>query len=152
MQNCRAHDAGFHIENMIVCHGLIQYALRGLYVLAWQRSRDKPLTEEDLRPFWDSNDHKATVDKLLTVLKVSHLLNEPQGAYLREMNSARNRAAHGLVFDEIPLAEVAPKSSRMRHAAVGALKRMQGWFENPQPLLRTLEEEAAASRRGRTTR
>lgn len=139
----RAYDGGFHIENSVVCHGIIQYALRGLYVLAWQRSLDRPLSEEDLRAFWDPNDHRASVDRLLTVLIASDLLNEPQGPFLRDMNSARNKAAHGLVFGEVPIGEVASYSDRIRHAAVGALGRMSGWLTNPRPLLRTLEEEAS---------
>jgi hypothetical protein len=113
------------------------------------QAQTRPLTEEELRPFWDSNDHRASVANLLPVLEASHLLNEPQGPFLRRMNIARNKAAHGLVFGEIPLEEVAEQSKQMRHAALGALKRMLVWFQNPRPLLRTLEEEAASSRRNR---
>jgi hypothetical protein len=134
----RARDQGFHIETIIVCHGLIQYALRGLYVLAWQRSRESPLTEDELRPFWDHNDRRASVRKLIPALVDSDLLIETQGPLLVQVNAIRNRAAHGVVFGEIPLDQIAGLSEKVQWAAVGALKRMQGWFSNPRPLKRKL--------------
>lgn len=134
----KARDQGFHIETIIVCHGLIQYALRGLYVLGWQRSRAAPLTEEELRPFWDHNDRRASVHKLIPLLAESGLLLDLQGDLLSTVNGLRNKAAHGVVFGEIPLDQIAGMSEKVQWASLGALERMLGWFSNPQPLKRIL--------------
>lgn len=136
----KARDHGFHIETIIVCHGLIQYALRGLYVLGLQRSREAPLTEEELRPFWDHDSRDASVHKLIPVLAESGLLLERQGDLLKTVNTLRNKAAHGIVFGEIPLDQIPVMSDRVQWAAVGALERMLGWFSNPLPLKRPLSD------------
>jgi len=142
----RARDAGFHIETIIVCHNLIQYALRGLYVLAWQRSREDSLTEEELRPFYDPADQKATVANLVPLLDDPGLLNEPQGALLLEVNKIRNQVAHGIVFGEVSPDELESLSEKTQWAALGALERMHGWFTNPQPLKRTFRARGPIER------
>jgi len=142
----KAADQGFHIEAIIVCHGLIQYALRGLYVLGWQRASDLPLTQEQLRPFWDHNDHSASVHRLIPVLQESGLLMEPQGELLKTVNATRNKAAHGVVFGEISHEKIGDLSRKVQWAAVGALERMLGWFQNPQPLRRFLEHRTPRAR------
>lgn len=134
----RARDQGFHIETVIVCHGLIQYALRGLYVLGWQRSRDLALTEQELKPFYDHSHHTASVHRLIPALAESELLLGPQAELLKTVNAIRNKVAHGVVFGEVPLEQIADLSSKVQWAAVGALERMLGWFQNPKPLTRTL--------------
>jgi hypothetical protein len=145
----RARDQGFHIETIVVSHGLIQHALRGLYVLAWQRTREQPLTEEELRPLFDHKDRRVNVPKLVPVLVESGLLYDTQGETLNTANAIRNKVAHGVVTGEISMERIAEQSHKVHWAAVGALDRMNGWFSNPRPLIRILNFSATPTdRRG----
>jgi hypothetical protein len=147
----RAKREGFHIESILLSHGLIQYALRGLYVLAWQRRREEQLSEEELKPFCDPDDRTASVSHLVDVLDENRFFNEGQADFLRRINAIRNKAAHGVVFGEIPMEKVAEVSEKAQWAATGALNRMQGWFSDARPIEITLDEWLEKKRRrGRT--
>ena len=134
-----AREQGFFIEIIIVCHGLIQYALRGLYVLAWQRSREAPLGRAELKPFVDQNDHRASVNRLIPVLVESGLLYDTQGELLKTANQIRNKVAHGVVSGEVSLEDLRPLCEKVEWAATGALQQMFAWFNNPRPLVRVLD-------------
>lgn len=61
-----AQDAGCYIESIILSHGLIQFALRGLYVMAWQRAvMPQPLTPDQLAPYYKQRSRQGDVYPLM---------------------------------------------------------------------------------------
>jgi hypothetical protein len=131
----RAHDAGCFIEAIILQHGLIQFALRGVFILAWQRAlMPNPLSVEQLAPFYKHRSKAGDVHHLVEKLEENGLLQDYFAERLRLVNGLRNKAAHGVIFGEIVEADLAEGSRTCQWAALGALERLNGWFGNPQPL------------------
>jgi hypothetical protein len=131
----RAHEAGCYIEAIILSHGLIQFALRGLYVLAWQRTvLPRGLTELELSPYYKQGSRGGDVFSLIRVLAEDEVIFDFHAAHLRSVNDARNSAAHGVIFGEIEPAELRESSKKAQHAAVGALDTLRTWFNNPRAL------------------
>jgi hypothetical protein len=147
----QAHDAGCFIEAIILSHGMIQFALRGLYVMAWQRAvMPRPLTPDELAPYYQQGDSRGDVHALIDTLEQNGLIErEPHGNHLRSVNRRRNQAAHGVIFGEIAHADLLEHSRKCQWAAVGALKTFQAWFNNARPLKNLT---ASARRRPRRSR
>jgi hypothetical protein len=127
----RAMKRECFIEVLVLTHGLMQIALRLLYVCAWQRTEDRPLTEGEIRPYFQPKSFQGSLLGIVDhCLKVE--LIEPEHAnLLRLMNEARNRAAHGIVAGEMTIEELRPSAERAQYAALGALERFQAWLNNP---------------------
>lgn len=131
-----AHESRCDIETIILSHGLIQFSLRGLYVLAWQRALlPKPLTPNELAPFYKHKSRQGDVFPLVEELARNKLIYEGQAARLKEVNALRNQAAHGVIFGEISADALAHGASTAQQAALAMLERFYGWFANPQPLI-----------------
>jgi hypothetical protein len=131
----KAHEAGCYIESIILSHGLIQFALRGLYVLAWQRTvLPRALTETELAPYYKQNSRQGAVFALVGVLEENGIIFDFHAAHLRSVNERRNSAAHGVIFGEIEPIALKESSEKAQHAAVGALETLRTWFNNPRPL------------------
>jgi hypothetical protein len=135
----RARDAECHIEAIILAHGLIQFALRALFVLGWQRAVDRPLTTDELAPFYKQSSRnprspKGDVYNLAKELEQNGLIQDYQAAFLLKVNKYRNRAAHGVIFGEIEPDALAELSMDAQRAAKGILQRLLGWFDHPIPL------------------
>jgi hypothetical protein len=132
----RAHENGCFIESIVLAHGLIQFSLRGLYVMAWQRAvMPTPLTIEQLAPYYKQRHRKGDVHPLIETLENNGLLHrDPHGNHLRSVNDIRNKAAHGIIFGEIVHADLAESSRKCQWAAVGMLDTFRAWFNNPRPL------------------
>lgn len=130
-----ANREGCYIEAIILAHGLIQLSLRGLYVLSWQRATiPAPLISKQLAPFYKQKSKKGDVFTLIQVLEDNGLIPDIQADFLREINTKRNKAAHGVIFGEIAPDELEEFSKKAQKAALGALSRLRGWFESPVPL------------------
>ena len=130
-----AHDSGCYIESIVLSHGLIQFALRGLYVLAWQRAvLPQPLSAADLAPYYQQRSRQGDVFPLVEVLEKNELIFEFQAKHLKSVNEMRNKAAHGVIFGEVEHLGLAEASEKAQHSALGTLERFQAWFNNPQPL------------------
>lgn len=132
----KAHEGGFFIEAIVLEHGLVQFSLRGLYVLAWQRAvMPIPLTAEQLAPFYEHNSKKGAVHWLVEALQKNGLLQgEHHAKHLMMVNDVRNRAAHGVIFGEIDVPSLKEHSDKCQSAALGALEWFRAWFNNPRPL------------------
>jgi hypothetical protein len=131
-----SHDSGCFIESIILDHGLIQFALRGLYVLAWQRAvMPTSLTTDQLAPFYKQRSRQGDVYPLIDALERNKLLvGEHHANHLRMANDTRNKAAHGVIFGELAAADLAESSRKCQWAALGALEMLKNWFNNPRPL------------------
>lgn len=131
----RAMAAGCFIEGVLLAHGMAQFSLRGLYVMAWQRAKiPTALTKEEIRPFYKQRSHKGALYPLIGELESNHLLFAGEVKHLHELNEIRNKAAHGVIFGEITHADLEAVSIRAQETATLALKRFRNWFLNPQPL------------------
>jgi hypothetical protein len=131
----KAHQAGCHVEAITLSHGLIQFALRGLYVLAWQRAvLPRALTESELAPYYTQGSRRGDVLSLIRTLEENGVLFDFHAAHLRNVNEVRNRAAHGVIFGEIAPASLNEQSEKAQHAALGALETLRVWFNNPRAL------------------
>jgi hypothetical protein len=114
---------------------LIQFALRGLYVLAWQRTvLPRALQESELAPYYKQGSRRGDVFALVRTLEENGVLFDFHAAHLRSVNDARNSAAHGVIFGEIELDALKGSSEKAQHAALGALETLRTWFNNPRPL------------------
>jgi hypothetical protein len=141
----KAHYAGCYIESIILSHGLIQFALRSLYVLAWQRMvLPTPLTEGQLAPYYKQGLKKGDVFQLIAVLEENGLIFDFHANHLRDVNQIRNKAAHGIIFGEIDPPALEQSSDKARHASLGALERVRTWFNNPRPLQKLPSSSAKA--------
>jgi hypothetical protein len=130
-----AFDSGCFIESIILSHGLIQFALRGLYVLAWQRAKlPTPLSADELAPYYKQGSRQGDVFHLIGTLGKHGLIDDSHANHLRNVNTLRNRAAHGVIFGEMSHSDLGPGAEKAQYAALGALERLQAWFNNPQPL------------------
>ena len=132
----QAHENGCFIESIVLSHGMIQFSLRGLYVMAWQRAvMPVPLTAEQLAPYYKQRSRQGDVYPLIEVLEKNGLIHrEPHGHHLRMVNDLRNKAAHGVIFGEIVHADLQESSRKCQWAAVGVLETFRAWFNNPRPL------------------
>lgn len=131
----KAHEAGCYVESILLSHGLIQFALRGLYVLAWQRAvLPTALSEAELVPYYKRGSKQGDVFPLIAVLEKNELIFDFHAAHLRDVNSLRNKAAHGIIFGELAPADLEPSSAKAYSAAAGALDRLRIWLNNPRPL------------------
>jgi hypothetical protein len=130
----RAQEAGAWVEMLVLSHNLIKLALRLTYVLAWQRTVGRPLSADDLRPFFDGYSKKADVYWLVGTLRKNKLLIKEQARLLWDVNAWRNDAVHGLAFGQIEYEQLRPRAERANHAALGALEVMRAWLNNPRPL------------------
>ena len=131
----KAHQAGCYIESIILSHGLIQFALRGLYILAWQRAvLPVPLSETQLAPYYKQGSKQGDVFRLIKVLEDNGVIFDFHANHLRSVNEIRNRAAHGVIFGEIEPQALEPSSDKAHHASLGALDTLRTWFNNPRPL------------------
>ena len=131
-----AHESQCDIETIILSHGLIQFSLRGLYVLAWQRAvLPRELTASELAPFYKHKSREGDVFPLIEGLLKNQLIYEGQAARLKEVNALRNQAAHGVIFGEIESGALAQGAAMAQHAALATLERFNGWLTNPQPLI-----------------
>ena len=131
-----SHESGCFIESIILDHGLVQFALRGLYVMAWQRAvMPTALTPKQLAPYYREASRQGQVKALIEKLDTNGLLlGEQHAGLLRMVNEVRNRAAHGVIFGEIALTDLEESSRKCQWAAVGALDTFKGWFNNARPL------------------
>ena len=135
-----ANEARCYIEAIVLAHGLIQLSLRSLYVLAWQRAvLPEGLTTKELAPFFKQKSRKGDVFHLVNNLEKNGLIPDIQADFLREINTKRNKAAHGVVFGQIGHDELQGFPEKAQHAALGALKRLKGWFDSPVPLANPME-------------
>jgi hypothetical protein len=132
----KAHAAGCYIESIVLSHGLIQFALRALYVLAWQRSvLPSQLSENSLAPYYKQNGGgKGDVFRLIETLENNEVIQDFHAAHLRNVNQIRNKAAHGVIFGEIEPQGLLDASATSQHAALGAVETLKAWFNNPRPL------------------
>jgi hypothetical protein len=131
----KAHEAGCYIESIVLSHGIIQFALRGLYVLAWQRTvMPLALSESDLAPYYKQRSKRGDVVSLVKTLEESGLILADHAEHLRRVNADRNSAAHGVIFGEVDIAALAEPSKAAQRAALGALQMLRAWFDNPRPL------------------
>lgn len=131
-----SHDAGCFIESILLDHGLVQFSLRGIYVMAWQRAvMPAPLTSAQLKPYYKQRSPQGNVFPLIAALDANGLLQgEKHADHLRMVNDVRNKAAHGVIFGEIVHADLAESSRKCQWAALGALETLKAWFNNPRPL------------------
>jgi hypothetical protein len=130
-----AHESGCYIESIILSHGLIQFALRGLYVLAWQRAvLPRSLSTEELKPYYRQRSREGDVFPLIEALEKNELIFDFDAEHLKSVNELRNKAAHGVIFGEIEHSALSQASDKAQYAALGALERFQAWFNNAQPL------------------
>jgi hypothetical protein len=127
----RAVDAECYVEALILCHGVIQICLRTLYVSVWQRTEDRPLTDLEVRPYFEERKAEGSLAGLIDRCVEKEIIEPEQGTLLRRVNQGRNRAAHGVFTGEIEPAELAEAARKAQWAAVGALDRLQGWINNP---------------------
>jgi hypothetical protein len=131
----KAHQAGCFIESIILSHGLIQFALRGLYVVAWQRTiLPSALSDTQLAPYYKQGSRQGDVSRLVAVLEENGIILDFHAKHLRSVNDIRNRAAHGVIFGEIDPPALEPSSGKSQYAALGALDTLRTWFNNPRPL------------------
>lgn len=131
----KAHAAGCYIESIILSHGLVQFALRGLYVLAWQRSvLPTALSEHLLVPYYKQGGGLGDVFRLIKALEDNGVIFDFHAEHLRSVNQLRNRAAHSVIFGEIEPGTLHESSAKAQHAALGALDTLKAWFNNPRPL------------------
>jgi hypothetical protein len=132
----QSHDRGCFIESIVLDHGLVQFALRGLYVMAWQRAvMPTPLTPQQLAPFYLHQSKRGDVHWLVGTLHKNQLLQGDHHAkHLMMVNEVRNKAAHGVIFGEITTDELEAQSTKCQGAALGAIEWFLGWFKNPRPL------------------
>lgn len=126
-----AIDASCFIESLILCHGLIQIVLRTLYVSAWQRSEDRCLSDHEIKPYFEERKIDGSLHALIGRCAERELIEPEQAALLLKVNSERNRAAHGVMTGEIEPPELAEAARQAQWAALGALERLQAWFNNP---------------------
>ena len=130
-----AHESKCFVETIILGHGIIQFALRGLYVMAWQRAiMPTPLTTDQLAPYYKKPSRLGDVYRLIGDLENNDLLIKQQATFLRKANEDRNKAAHGVIFGEIVHADLEESSQKCHWAARGAIDRFNAWFNNPLPL------------------
>lgn len=147
-----ANRAGCHIEAIVLAHGLIQLSLRGLFVMAWQRAMlPRSLSAEELSPFYKPGSRRGDVITLIDDLEGQELLFEHHAKFLREVNAMRNKAAHGVIFGELEPSDLQEFAVKAQNAAVGALKRFEAWFNNPQPLKRLPPAPGSGKRPSRVT-
>jgi hypothetical protein len=132
----QAHDSRCFIESIILSHGVVQFALRGLYVMAWQRAvMPTRLTPEQLAPYYKQRSRQGDVYPLIEVLERNGLLQgEHHANHLRMVNDSRNRAAHGVIFGQLVHSELEESSGKCQWAALGALETLKAWFNNARPL------------------
>jgi len=126
-----ALDVECFIESLILCQGLIQICLRTLYVSAWQRTEERALTDNEIRPYFEERKPDGSLFGLVKRCEEKELIEAEQAALLNTINNARNRAAHGVMTGEIEPDELREVSKRAQSAALGALERLQAWFNNP---------------------
>ena len=68
---------------------------------------------------------------LINRCEEKELIEPQQAALLRKVNSARNRAAHGIMTGEINPADLREEAEQAQWAAVGAVDRLKAWLNNP---------------------
>jgi hypothetical protein len=148
-----SHEAACYIESIVLEHGLAQLALRTIFVMAWQRAlMPTPVTREQLAPYYAEVSAAGSVHRLVESLARNGLVQEYEAAELRWLNEMRNRAVHGVIFGEIPAADLEGISLRGLGVAGRAVGTSALWFSNPRPLTELPGGRGVGSARGGPTR
>lgn len=129
-----AHESRCFIEVFILIHGYIQFVLRALFILAWQTAEKRPLTKEEIEPYYKYKSKQGSVIRLVKILKDSEIIDPKQSTLIEKVNELRNNAAHGIIFGEIEISDLAHEVESSIKVFNQTYLRLKGWFNNPVPL------------------
>lgn len=77
---------------------------------------------------------KGSVATLVKILRESKIIHPEQAVLIEKINTIRNKAAHGVIFGEIEINELANDVELSIRTANQIFLKLKAWFNNPLPL------------------